>query len=101
MNQRAPFYVNKFVKGTKPADLPVELPTKISLLVNLKTAKTLGVQVPLSTSHSRRRVDRINPFLLHSMSSLLALSGSLACALHMSAFGSKGDIPRTSTQRGQ
>ena len=47
MNQRAPLYVNQIVKGTKPADLPVELPTKISLLVNLKTAKTLGVHVPL------------------------------------------------------
>jgi ABC-type uncharacterized transport system substrate-binding protein len=47
MNQRAPFYVNQILKGTKPADLPVELPTKINLLVNLKTAKTLGVEVPL------------------------------------------------------
>jgi putative ABC transport system substrate-binding protein len=47
MNRRAPFYVNQILKGTKPADLPVELPTKISLLVNVKTAKTLGVEVPL------------------------------------------------------
>ena len=47
MNQRAPLYVNQIIKGTKPADLPVELPTKISLLVNLKTAKALGVHVPL------------------------------------------------------
>jgi putative tryptophan/tyrosine transport system substrate-binding protein len=48
MNQRAPLYVNQILNGTKPADLPVELPTKINLLVNLKTAKTLGVEVPLS-----------------------------------------------------
>jgi putative ABC transport system substrate-binding protein len=48
MNQRAPLYVNQILKGTKPADLPVELPTKINLLVNLKTAKRLGVEVPLS-----------------------------------------------------
>ena len=47
MNRRAPFYVNQILKGTKPADLPVELPTKISLLVNVKTAKTIGVEVPL------------------------------------------------------
>lgn len=47
MNQRAPFYINQILKGTKPADLPVELPTRISLLVNLKTAKTLGFEVPL------------------------------------------------------
>jgi ABC-type uncharacterized transport system substrate-binding protein len=48
MNQRAPFYVNEILKGTKPADLPVELPAKINLLVNLKTAKRLGIEVPLS-----------------------------------------------------
>lgn len=47
MNRRAPFYVKQIVKGTKPADLPVQLPTKINLLVNLKTAKALGVKVPL------------------------------------------------------
>jgi ABC-type uncharacterized transport system substrate-binding protein len=47
MNRRAPFYVNQILKGTKPTDLPVELPTKINLLVNLKTAKTLGLEVPL------------------------------------------------------
>ena len=48
MNQRAPFYVNQILNGTKPADLPVELPARINLLVNLKTAKRLGVEVPLS-----------------------------------------------------
>ena len=48
MNQRAPFYVNQILKGAKPADLPVELPTNINLVVNLKTAKRLGVEVPLS-----------------------------------------------------
>src|SRR5215472_3567437 len=48
MNQRAPLYVSQILKGTKPADLPVELPAKINLLVNLKTAKRLSVEVPLS-----------------------------------------------------
>ena len=46
MNQRAPLYVKQILKGTKPADLPVELPTKIDLLVNLKTAKAIGITVP-------------------------------------------------------
>jgi putative ABC transport system substrate-binding protein len=48
MNQRAPFYVKQILNGTKPADLPVELPTKINLLVNLKAAKAFGIEVPLS-----------------------------------------------------
>jgi putative tryptophan/tyrosine transport system substrate-binding protein len=48
MNQRAPFYVNQILNGTKPADLPVELPAQINLLVNLRTAKRLRVEVPLS-----------------------------------------------------
>ena len=48
MNRRAPFYVAQILKGTQPADLPVEQPTKVEFLVNLKTAKTLGLELPLS-----------------------------------------------------
>jgi ABC-type uncharacterized transport system substrate-binding protein len=48
MYKRAPFYVDRVLKGTNPADLPVELPTKVELLVNLLAAKTLGIEVPLS-----------------------------------------------------
>lgn len=47
-SRRSALYVQKILNGGKPGDMPVELPTKFELLLNLRTAKTLGLRLPTS-----------------------------------------------------
>jgi ABC-type uncharacterized transport system substrate-binding protein len=54
--RRAPTYVDRILKGEKPSELPVQAPVKFDLVINLKTAKALGLDVPL---HIQQRADEV------------------------------------------
>ena len=76
MFRRAADMVDKILRGVKPGDLPVEQPTQFDLVINLTTAKALGLTIPPNAARPGRRGDRVSNCDLVAARSLIDLAAS-------------------------